>query len=967
MQDLMAALQEVRREDIEAYRSGGGPATPDAPDSPAEGAALAFDDIAVALAQAAVAADDALSLEAFKWATGMRDESLLVALAASLPRVVQEEQIRLYKASLDIAAAEKKEVQTILVNQNLLKSRMQVSAAFDDYLKTLGWTAGQRVPRHATTNSLTTQMWAQPATLEMKGRLVRRWHRTWQGSLQLQKTEVRVWDKRCHSAYAPHVLSRRKNAPGQGRPCACHWLRQELYEWFVTMRYSIDWEACERSLRSSGRTKCMGRFTRGLLRQKANQLLHDYCHQCFLHGVSPHAVQPSSRWFAAWAADYGVTMRKPNRKYKVQKAIMAERLEIGWCNVARVRALCLAEHGYDPELENWDQSPFHNNESGSQSQATLAVVGSTVPILEGHADTRARWTGNFTTFSNKERLMREGPPYCEFVFKAQGEVLQLKLREYIRSRGFGKWVTVATSPKGSYRTNDVLNVLDAHFPIMTQWRQWRIIMADDFSAHLSPQVFRLCWSRGYVFIAHGGGVTPVVQTPDTDLNQHVKRLYTALEVDELMRQMREGARVPRCRLEQCIDMMVEVMSKIELHLRAAEGYAKTGLTAALDNDSRDHLIVREAANFWEELSMRQKINSAVAEVREEHQAGRLKWSFENVQRLIREYPKHPHTDAVLARLGDDTWIDESESKFQDDDNETSDSDSSEEDDESVAEAADKEVMGCLLPTAPDEVGQEAEQDRSCGGAAGGHLGEGSSGSTDRATTDADAAALAAQSSDTIATLEIAMASLKEVGAMKAVVTLESEIRKCRRRLREEVNEDAEVMLALARHRDAQEAQQRERRRLVDQANERTRTAAAVAAQIKEADALLKKRKQAIIDAESILETKHVMNSFSLDDLGKGREDCGGKDGRTKRWLVLDRLAKLGQGLSASQRNDFRWWKAAWGKNMMEEHGANWPNMFAEWMQRVVIDLEEGRGNAFSLFVFSETRRCFDSEIALRLP
>ena len=54
---------------------------------------------------------------------------------------------------------------------------------------------------------------------------------------------------------------------------------------------------------------------------------------------------------------------------------MAQRLEIGWLNVARVRALCLAVRGYDPEIETWDQSPFHHNESGSQNMTTLAVGG----------------------------------------------------------------------------------------------------------------------------------------------------------------------------------------------------------------------------------------------------------------------------------------------------------------------------------------------------------------------------------------------------------------------------------------------------------------------------------------------------------------------------------------------------------------------------------------------------------------
>ncbi len=58
------------------------------------------------LLHAAAAADDAASLEAFKSATGMKDESLSVALAASLPRAVQEDQIRLRNASLESAAAE---------------------------------------------------------------------------------------------------------------------------------------------------------------------------------------------------------------------------------------------------------------------------------------------------------------------------------------------------------------------------------------------------------------------------------------------------------------------------------------------------------------------------------------------------------------------------------------------------------------------------------------------------------------------------------------------------------------------------------------------------------------------------------------------------------------------------------------------------------------------------------------------
>ena len=165
-------------------------------------------------------------------------------------------------------------------------------------------------------------------------------------------------------------------------------------------------------------------------------------------------------------------------------------------------------------------------------------------------------------------------------------------------------------------------------------------MADDYSAHLSPQVFALCWSRRYVFIPHGGGVTPVAQTPDTDLNQHVKREYTDRETGELLRQMRMGIVVPQLRQEECLDIMVDVLSNMALHLHAAKGYLKTGLTGDLEG-LQDQEIVREAGEFWRARGMRAKLNFAVKEVREEHSAGRLGWNVDNIKRIIKPYPSQP--------------------------------------------------------------------------------------------------------------------------------------------------------------------------------------------------------------------------------------------------------------------------------------------------------------------------------------
>ena len=72
-------------------------------------------------------------------------------------------------------------------------------------------------------------------------------------------------------------------------------------------------------------------------------------------------------------------------------------------------------------------------------------------------------------------------------------------------------------------------------------------------------------------------------------------------------------------------------------------------------------------------------------------------------------------------------------------------------------------------------------------------------------------------------------------------------------------------------------------------------------------------------------------------------------------------------IASAKKNDFAWWKDAWDKKMLEEYGADWGRVFAEWVQKVLLDFENGVGNAFSLFVHGETRRCFHDLEALQVP
>ena len=81
----------------------------------------------------------------------------------------------------------------------------------------------------------------------------------------------------------------------------------------------------------------------------------------------------------------------------------------------------------------------------------------------------------------------------------------------------------------------------------------------------------------------------------------------------------------------------------------------------------------------------------------------------------------------------------------------------------------------------------------------------------------------------------------------------------------------------------------------------------------------------------------------MQTLGDGTEDGGGYKGRVLRWEVLDRLARLGAGLSDGQKNDWTWFKSSWDEAMPAEHTYNWPYIFAGFMQGV---LDDERTNAF---------------------
>ena len=989
--DAMAIAQEVTQEDVQELQrlqsaldaeqlvpQPGGSVTADTERGGVAAAAPPAVEAAVGDLGAHAISDELL--EAIIWWTGIKNSSCAFDVAEQLMPAEREEQLLRYR-NRDREPKAPAQRQKRLVIARLLASRMEVAGAFDEHIRSLGWEPGQRLPYGSTRSFMDAWDWGSlcKAPLWKRTKCVRTWHNVFVSSKYASAIAEAVREPGGKAAKAKKgsVLkwNGRRRDRGGGRLRKCPWLRQALYEWWSSIRHSVDWEAIKRGMRSrSGEPKKIARFTQSMLQTKALELTSVYVTEQLRLGRRPAAVELRSCWWASWRKEYGLSMRYANRKFKCPLDVLEERLERGWLNVFRVRAACLLLTGDDPEMENFDQSPFHHNETGSANARTLAVAGVTVPLVECHTATRQRWTANFMTVSDKERLRREGPPPMECMFKAEGggEKIRPRLLQHLRCRGHGSWVSATTSTKGSYRTPDVLAYLERHLPHPPeppQRRSWRIMMADDHGPHLSPLVSKLCWSRGYVFIAHGGGVTPVVQTVDTHLNQHAKREYMKKEGAALLRAMRLGKCVPQLDQTQCIDLMVEVMSNMGLHLAAAEGFWETGFKANLCDAELDARICKEAGYFWRKLGMRDKVNAAVAEVREQVKAGRLRWIYKDIMRLILPHPRHAKCDDVLANLGDDTALDESDKLWHGMEGA---------DDALVRSSSSGYVHGDDGESgASSEGGDESESDD--GWSAVGEFDQGwelpcptaaavgesvvaaPPGVSERHMGDAE------RTSDLMKAYASFAEELRSFGDISAAAFMENQLCKERRRVREQSREDPAVQLALTAFEDAQNAALRNEKRLRDLAAQRREELNRLGTDVQKARRLLKAERAKLMDAEAAVDVKHNIMKMSLSDLGANVRNCGGVAGRNARLHVLNRLAALGSGLSPAQRSDFGWFQRDWGAAGIQDFDGEWPETFATWMQNILDEILGGNPRAFSLFVHSETKRRLSGCLAIALP
>ena len=150
----------------------------------------------------------------------------------------------------------------------------------------------------------------------------------------------------------------------------------------------------------------------------------------------------------------------------------------------------------------------------------------------------------------------------------------------------------------------------------------------------------------------------VAQTNDTDHHAHVRKSFIEKQTELMIRKGRTmgGGMIDLTR-EENIDIMIEVMSDVNLHLRAARGYKYTGADVALLDDNEDAMICREAGTFWREMNMRKEINTAVADVKQKWDDGLLKWNYKSVRAYLPDYPRKGQLDVPLPGQEDEATPD----------------------------------------------------------------------------------------------------------------------------------------------------------------------------------------------------------------------------------------------------------------------------------------------------------------------
>ena len=574
--------------------------------------------------------------------------------------------------------------------------------------------------------------------------------------------------------------------------------------------------------------------------------------------------------------------------------------------------------GYDLDLDNLDQSPFHMNEAGSKEEKSMSIRGSgVVPLKEGHAQTRQRWTLQTTTTSNPQRA--GAVPPVEVMFKADGDKLVQRLAAEIPS--WAPWMSVVTSPKGSYREDDVLNFIENRLEDMSPSREWRILLLDAFSAHLSNRVRMCAWHKGYVVITHGGGASSVAQTNDTDLHAHIKRLYCEMEMADAIEQMRLMPRgVPCPRTGDVIGWMACVWGREQLHLAACRGFLKVGLSNALDG-SQDAEICRGAGTLWHQESMRQRRAAVTHDVNVEVDAGRLRWRFHDVYRVVNPFPLHGkgHDNEPMDKGSDS---DADDHAFEED----------------MAQSESDGSVGTLEDYDPSaKVAEDGVQQTQ-----GPHATQ-STAVAVNATERSEMDALLQTSQAKLQSMQVVLHQVQAIGSLSLEAQVQKAIHMEERKVRILARENPDITHAFCDEQDAERWKIRRgqlsiRKAFAEEKQRRMTIQDLIAHQEK-----LRLQHLKLLKASTVVECEKALKSWDTEDLGQGHERGGSRQHVKNRMAILERLRTRSKPLPPDLANDWHWflkqWDAARLRHMPPRQRNAWGSQFRDIVRNLLARLK----------------------------
>jgi hypothetical protein len=383
----------------------------------------------------------------------------------------------------------------------------------------------------------------------------------------------------------------------QGAPYKCPLIRELLWDWFVDMRASVA-------------STISPKFMLMKARELASRILQEQ------HKLGRFEPLPSldRHWLLRFKRDKGIVFRRPNRRYKCSRQVLLRRLRSMWLNLIRVRRLAEIYLKSDLSEAIWgiDEKPLHFNESGSKAVRTLELVGApSVRLKQNHAATRER--ASLMTSVTSDPLAASSPASMplELLFKAQSEKRTRSLVVPADLRFSVSW-----SEKGSYRKDALLRYLQRTLPPWTEARaarnDYRILMMDVAASHVHPDVTDFCWSRGFAVVLHYGCTTGVAQVNDTDLHAALEALYVELEqVNFNEQQLFEPGSISR-RPQDVLNDAAATWRGLD-HSQGVQGHRRNALSVKLDG-SEDHLISREALEFWNAADMPHERQKAIEQV-----------------------------------------------------------------------------------------------------------------------------------------------------------------------------------------------------------------------------------------------------------------------------------------------------------------------------------------------------------------